>query len=73
VTQISATSSASIGIQRNLQTFNAAAERISSQPIGPNIIRDIMQMKQAKHGVMINAKVLVIADRMNGQLIDLFA
>ena len=73
MTQISATGSASIGIQRNLQAFNAAAERISSQPLGPNIVRDIVQMKRAKYGVMINAKVLVIADRMNGQLIDLFA
>ena len=73
MTQISATSSASIGIQRNLQAFNAAAKRISNQPLGPDVVRDIVQMKQAKYGLMINAKVLAMADRMNGQLIDLFA
>ena len=73
MTPISALSSGSVGIHRNLQAFNAAAERISNQPLGPNVVRDIVQMKQAKYGVMINAKVLGMADRMNGQLIDLFA
>lgn len=73
MTNLSATSSASMGIQRNLQAFDAAARRIASQPLGPDVISDISQMKQAKYGILINVKVMQIANRMNGQLVDLFA
>lgn len=72
MTLLSASSSAAVGIHRNLQAFNAAAKRVSSLPLGPNVVRDIVQMKQAKHGVMVNAKLHQMADRMNGQLVDLF-
>ncbi len=69
----SALSTASSGIQRNLASLDAAAERIAYQPLGTNTVKDLIDMKVAKHGVAANAAVVRTADEMLGTLVDILA
>jgi hypothetical protein len=53
--------------------MDAAAERIAYQPFGTNTIRDLVDMKMAKHEVAANAAVVRTADEMLGTLVDILA
>jgi len=70
---ISAVSSASSGIQQNLHQFNVAADRMSVSRFGPDLLRDVAQMKIAKFGVSANIAVLQTADEVLGEMVDIIA
>ena len=70
---ISAINSASSGIQQNLQQFNVAADSIATASFGPDMLRDLAQLKLAELGVSANIKVLVESDRVLGHIVDLTA
>ena len=69
----SAISSASWGIQQNLRQFDDAAANIAKSPFGPEVVRDLVQMKFAKHAVAANVRVLQTADQVLGQVVDIIA
>ena len=59
------------GIQRHLASSDAAAERIACQTFGMNTIKDLVDMKIAKHAVVANAAVVRTADQMLGTFVDI--
>ena len=68
---ISAVGTAFMGIQRNFAMFDSAANRLAMQSFDAESIRDVRDMKLAKHGVAANAAVLRVADEMTSEVINL--
>ena len=70
---VEAIGSALSGIQRNLQSFNSSADKLSKDQMDQKFAKDVVDMKTAKKGVEINAAVLKRADEMTGTLVDILA
>ena len=63
-------STASYGIQKNLQQFAIAADRISD-PDTVAGITEIVEMKRAEHGAKVNAAVIRTANEMSKHLLNI--
>lgn len=72
---IPAINSASSGIQRAVQTMDAAQTRIASSGVADTnaLIRSTVDMKSASLAVKANVAVLKVVDEMNEHLIDILA
>lgn len=69
---VNSSAAAYYGMQQNMQRFANAADQISD-PDTEAGIQEIVYMKQAEHGVKVNAAVLRAANEMSGHLIDILA
>ena len=67
----SAISSATYGIQNNLQRFEEAAWHIARTPA--DSATGVADLKMAKHAIFANAAVIRTADELAGTLIDVLA
>ncbi|MFC1757164.1 hypothetical protein ACFL2H_00130 [Planctomycetota bacterium] len=72
---IPATSSASAGLQRAIETMNVAGERIAVSGVtdADAMIRSTVDLKMAGHAVKANVAVLRATDEMTKHLIDILA
>ena len=61
------------GIRTQLELFSRAAAKVSRGKVDADLAREIQQMKLAKHGVKIQAKVIKVGDEMTESLIDILA
>ncbi len=65
-----AISSASSGIHQNLQRYAAAADRITD-PDSNAGIDEIVAMKRAEQGILVNAAVIKTTDKLTGIFVDM--
>ena len=63
---------ASYGIRENGERFSRAAARISN-PDTMVGVAEIVEMKQAEHGMRANVAVLKVANEMSEHLVDIIA
>ena len=70
---ISAINTATSGIQQNVHQLDAAATTVGGPSFSPEMLRDLMQMKQAKLGASANTKVVAASDRVLGHIVNLTA
>ena len=70
MSSIPAIASASLGLQQNLRQFDDAARRVSST-LDSDLARGVVDLKQAQHGIAVNAAVLRAADESVATLIDI--
>ena len=65
-------STAATGKQQNLQRIDIVANRVSD-PDTAESFGEIVDMKRAEQGVLVNTAVLRVANEMSGHLIDIVA